>query len=64
MFLQTTGKGFGAACRNYKVFKYKFAAKQKFSKTIIARQLSIFVEVNPLAILLSSRSRFMFLNDY
>ena len=50
--------------RNSKVFKYNFIANQKFSKTINARQISMLVEVNPSTVLLFSRSRFMFLNDY
>ena len=50
--------------RNSKVFKYKFVANQNFSKTINARQISMLVEVNPSTVLLFSRSRFMFLNDY
>ena len=41
-----------------------FVAKQKFSKTIIAKHISMLVEVNPLTILLSSRDRFTFLKDY
>ena len=53
-----------AACKNSKVFMYKFNANQKFSKTINVRQISMLIEVNPLTVLLSSRSRFMFLNGY
>ena len=53
-----------AACKNSKVFMYKLTANQKFSKTIIAKHISMLIEVNPLTVLLSTRSRFMFLKDY
>ena len=43
---------------------YKFVPNQKFSKTIIAKHMSMLIEVNPLVVLLSSRSRFMFLKNY
>ena len=52
-----------AACKNSRVFMYKFTANQKFSKTIIAKHISMLIEVNPLTVLLSNRSRFMFLKD-
>ena len=53
-----------AACKNSKVSMYKFNANQKFSKTIIAKHISMLIEVNPLTVLFSTRSRFMFLKYY
>ena len=53
-----------AASQNSKIFMYKFVANQKFSKTIIAKHMSMLIEVNTLVVLLSSRSRFMFLKNY
>ena len=39
-------RGFGVACRNSKVFKYKFIAKEKLSKKINVKQFPTLVEVH------------------
>ena len=42
----------------------KFVAKEKLSKKINVKQFPTPIEVNSLTVLLSSRSKFMVLNDY
>ena len=46
-----------ASKKNSKVFKYKFVFKTKFSKSLVAKHISMLTEVNPLSVLHSSRGR-------
>ena len=50
-----------ASKKIYKVFKYKFVRNSKFSKTLIAKHLSMLTEVIPIFSLYSSRGRFIIL---
>ena len=40
---------------------YKFVCNSNFSKTLVAKHISMLTEINPLTVLLSSRGRFLFL---
>ena len=44
-----------------KVFMYKFVGISKFSKTLVAKHISMLTEVNPLVVLHSSRGIFIVL---
>ena len=48
---------FGCCNKNSEVFKYKFVFKSKFSKSLVAKHISMLTEVNPLSVLHSSRGR-------
>ena len=50
-----------AASKISEVFKYKFVFKSKFSKSLVAKHISMLTEVNPLAVFHSSRGRFIVL---
>ena len=44
--------------KDSKVFKYKFVCSSKFSKTLAAKHLLMFTEVNPLFVHNSRKDRF------
>ena len=46
-----------AAIKNSKVLMYKFTSKSKFSKTVVAKHISMLTEVNSLSDLHSSSGR-------
>ena len=52
-------KRFGCCNKNSKVFMYKFVCNSKFSKTIVAKHMTMLTEVNSLSVLHSSRDRFI-----
>ena len=52
-------KRFGCCNKNSKVFMHKFVCNSKFSKTVVAKHISMLTEVISLSVLHSSRDGFI-----